>query len=188
MFQIGELGGNAIADPLARNDVMGFIDTGFVVAAQGSIDTPDTQIVLYECNMVSGRSYADCHFQIGRLMLNTTPHASPPVQMTHTSKRFGRAHAVANVSIASVPGEGVGVFGPNGARTSCLMRLHAEAEEALHQIGPNVRNLQNTVVSLCVGQRQVRAIARALFFQAIILSLILKGAVADNWMQQGQPS
>jgi len=48
-------------------------------------------------------------------------------------------------------------------------RMHAEAAKALHQLNPNFKNLKDPVVSLSGGQRQVIAIARAIYFQAKVL-------------------
>jgi len=171
-------------------------------------------------------------------MLDTAPNATPLVQMTDISKRFGGIHAVENVSVDLFPGEVVGVLGHNGAGKSCLMRMlsgamelsggqiyvngekavlnspqdarqfgietiyqtlalanhldaaanlflgrelktrfgnldekrmHAETAKALHQLNPNFKNLKDPVVSLSGGQRQVIAIARAIYFQAKVL-------------------
>jgi len=171
-------------------------------------------------------------------MLDIAPQASPLVQMTDISKRFGGVHAVESVSVDLYPGEVVGVLGHNGAGKSCLMRMlsgamslsggqifvsgqaadlkspqdarhygietiyqtlalanhldaaanlflgrelktrfgnldekrmHAEAAKALHQLNPNFKNLKDPVVSLSGGQRQVIAIARAIYFQAKVL-------------------
>lgn len=48
-------------------------------------------------------------------------------------------------------------------------RMHAEAKEALGQLNPNFKNLKDPVASLSGGQRQVIAIARAIYFQAKVL-------------------
>jgi len=48
-------------------------------------------------------------------------------------------------------------------------RMLAEATEALRQLNPNFKNLRDPVARLSGGQRQVIAIARAIYFQAKIL-------------------
>lgn len=48
-------------------------------------------------------------------------------------------------------------------------RMLAEATDALHQLDPNFKNLRDPVARLSGGQRQVIAIARAIYFQAKIL-------------------
>lgn len=48
-------------------------------------------------------------------------------------------------------------------------RMHSEAKEALRQLNPNFTNLKDPVASLSGGQRQVIAIARAIYFQAKVL-------------------
>ncbi|MEP2980833.1 MAG: ATP-binding cassette domain-containing protein [Lentilitoribacter sp.] len=48
-------------------------------------------------------------------------------------------------------------------------RMLAEATEALRQLNPNFKNLRDPVVRLSGGQRQVIAIARAIYFQAKVL-------------------
>lgn len=48
-------------------------------------------------------------------------------------------------------------------------RMHAEAKAALVQLNPNFKNLKDPVASLSGGQRQVIAIARAIYFQAKVL-------------------
>ena len=48
-------------------------------------------------------------------------------------------------------------------------RMHAEAKDALAQLNPNFKNLKDPVARLSGGQRQVIAIARALYFQAKVL-------------------
>ena len=48
-------------------------------------------------------------------------------------------------------------------------RMHAEAAAALRQLNPNFKNLKDPVARLSGGQRQVIAIARAIYFQAKIL-------------------
>ncbi len=48
-------------------------------------------------------------------------------------------------------------------------RMHAEAQEALRQLNPNFKNLKDPVAKLSGGQRQVIAIARAIYFQAKVL-------------------
>ncbi|MFY0616432.1 ATP-binding cassette domain-containing protein [Shimia sp.] len=48
-------------------------------------------------------------------------------------------------------------------------RMLKEATEALHQLNPNFKNLRDPVAKLSGGQRQVIAIARAIYFQAKIL-------------------
>lgn len=48
-------------------------------------------------------------------------------------------------------------------------RMHTEAKEALRQLNPNFKNLKDPVVKLSGGQRQVIAIARAIYFQAKVL-------------------
>lgn len=48
-------------------------------------------------------------------------------------------------------------------------RMHAEAKTALVQLNPNFKNLKDPVASLSGGQRQVIAIARAIYFQAKVL-------------------
>lgn len=48
-------------------------------------------------------------------------------------------------------------------------RMQSEAQEALRQLNPNFRNLKDPVAKLSGGQRQVIAIARAIYFQAKVL-------------------
>lgn len=48
-------------------------------------------------------------------------------------------------------------------------RMLAEATEALRQLNPNFKNLRDPVARLSGGQRQVIAIARAIYFQAKVL-------------------
>ena len=48
-------------------------------------------------------------------------------------------------------------------------RMHAEAQDALRQLNPNFKNLKDPVAKLSGGQRQVIAIARAIYFQAKVL-------------------
>lgn len=48
-------------------------------------------------------------------------------------------------------------------------RMLAEATKALRQLNPNFKNLRDPVVRLSGGQRQVIAIARAIYFQAKVL-------------------
>lgn len=48
-------------------------------------------------------------------------------------------------------------------------RMHEEAKAALVQLNPNFKNLKDPVASLSGGQRQVIAIARAIYFQAKVL-------------------
>lgn len=48
-------------------------------------------------------------------------------------------------------------------------RMHAEAKAALVQLNPNFKNLKDPVSRLSGGQRQVIAIARAIYFQAKVL-------------------
>lgn len=48
-------------------------------------------------------------------------------------------------------------------------RMHTEAEKALRQLNPNFKNLKDPVAKLSGGQRQVIAIARAIYFQAKVL-------------------
>lgn len=48
-------------------------------------------------------------------------------------------------------------------------RMLAEATEALRQLNPNFKNLLDPVARLSGGQRQVIAIARAIYFQAKVL-------------------
>lgn len=48
-------------------------------------------------------------------------------------------------------------------------RMQSEAQEALRQLNPNFRNLKDPVAKLSGGQRQVIAIARAIYFQARVL-------------------
>lgn len=48
-------------------------------------------------------------------------------------------------------------------------RMLAEATDALRQLNPNFKNLRDPVARLSGGQRQVIAIARAIYFQAKIL-------------------
>ncbi|WP_368185711.1 ATP-binding cassette domain-containing protein [Aestuariibius sp. HNIBRBA575] len=48
-------------------------------------------------------------------------------------------------------------------------RMHAEAKDALRQLNPNFKNLKDPVAKLSGGQRQVIAIARAIYFQAKVL-------------------
>ncbi|WP_240705207.1 ATP-binding cassette domain-containing protein [Pacificoceanicola onchidii] len=48
-------------------------------------------------------------------------------------------------------------------------RMLSEATEALRQLNPNFKNLREPVARLSGGQRQVIAIARAIYFQAKIL-------------------
>ncbi|MGH1413562.1 MAG: ATP-binding cassette domain-containing protein [Pelagimonas sp.] len=48
-------------------------------------------------------------------------------------------------------------------------RMHAEAKDALRQLNPNFKNLTDPVSKLSGGQRQVIAIARAIYFQAKVL-------------------
>ena len=48
-------------------------------------------------------------------------------------------------------------------------RMHAETKEALRQLNPNFKNLTDPVAKLSGGQRQVIAIARAIYFQAKVL-------------------
>ena len=48
-------------------------------------------------------------------------------------------------------------------------RMLHEATEALRQLNPNFKNLRDPVVRLSGGQRQVIAIARAIYFQAKVL-------------------
>ncbi|SOH94943.1 D-xylose transport system ATP-binding protein [Monaibacterium marinum] len=48
-------------------------------------------------------------------------------------------------------------------------RMHSEARDALAQLNPNFKNLKDPVASLSGGQRQVIAIARAIYFQAKVL-------------------
>ncbi len=48
-------------------------------------------------------------------------------------------------------------------------RMYAEAKDALRQLNPNFKNLKDPVAQLSGGQRQVIAIARAIYFQAKIL-------------------
>ena len=48
-------------------------------------------------------------------------------------------------------------------------RMHAEAQDALCQLNPNFKNLKDPVSKLSGGQRQVIAIARAIYFQANVL-------------------
>jgi len=48
-------------------------------------------------------------------------------------------------------------------------RMQAEAKEALRQLNPNFTNLKDPVSRLSGGQRQVIAIARAIYFEAKIL-------------------
>jgi len=47
--------------------------------------------------------------------------------------------------------------------------MQAEAKEALRQLNPNFTNLKDPVARLSGGQRQVIAIARAIYFQARVL-------------------
>ncbi|WP_299963712.1 ATP-binding cassette domain-containing protein [uncultured Roseobacter sp.] len=48
-------------------------------------------------------------------------------------------------------------------------RMHAETKDALRQLNPNFKNLKDPVARLSGGQRQVIAIARAIYFQAKVL-------------------
>lgn len=48
-------------------------------------------------------------------------------------------------------------------------RMRVEAKEALRQLNPNFTNLKDPVAKLSGGQRQVIAIARAIYFQAKVL-------------------
>ncbi|MEO9459606.1 MAG: ATP-binding cassette domain-containing protein [Lentilitoribacter sp.] len=48
-------------------------------------------------------------------------------------------------------------------------RMLVEATEALRQLNPNFKNLRDPVARLSGGQRQVIAIARAIYFQAKVL-------------------
>lgn len=48
-------------------------------------------------------------------------------------------------------------------------RMLAETKEALRQLNPNFKNLKDPVSKLSGGQRQVIAIARAIYFQAKVL-------------------
>ncbi len=48
-------------------------------------------------------------------------------------------------------------------------RMGSEAKEALRQLNPNFKNLKDPVARLSGGQRQVIAIARAIYFQAKVL-------------------
>lgn len=48
-------------------------------------------------------------------------------------------------------------------------RMLSEATDALRQLNPNFKNLRDPVAKLSGGQRQVIAIARAIYFQAKIL-------------------
>ncbi|WP_380058140.1 ATP-binding cassette domain-containing protein [Falsihalocynthiibacter sp. SS001] len=48
-------------------------------------------------------------------------------------------------------------------------RMHAETKDALRQLNPNFKNLKDPVAKLSGGQRQVIAIARAIYFQAKVL-------------------
>lgn len=48
-------------------------------------------------------------------------------------------------------------------------RMFSEAEKALRQLNPNFKNLRDAVSNLSGGQRQVIAIARAIYFQAKVL-------------------
>lgn len=48
-------------------------------------------------------------------------------------------------------------------------RMLAEATDALRQLNPNFKNLRDPVARLSGGQRQVIAIARAIYFQAKVL-------------------
>jgi D-xylose transport system ATP-binding protein len=48
-------------------------------------------------------------------------------------------------------------------------RMLKEATEALRQLNPNFKNLRDPVTRLSGGQRQVIAIARAIYFQAKVL-------------------
>lgn len=56
------------------------------------------------------------------------PHADrglPALHVEHVSKRFGKVHAVTDVSLAVHPGEVVGLIGPNGAGKSTLLSMCA---------------------------------------------------------------
>lgn len=48
-------------------------------------------------------------------------------------------------------------------------RMHSEAKEALRKLNPNFKNLKDPVSRLSGGQRQVIAIARAIYFEAKVL-------------------
>ncbi|WP_236994762.1 ATP-binding cassette domain-containing protein [Granulosicoccus antarcticus] len=48
-------------------------------------------------------------------------------------------------------------------------RMFNETQEALQQLNPNFKNLKDPVARLSGGQRQVIAIARAIYFQAKVL-------------------
>ena len=48
-------------------------------------------------------------------------------------------------------------------------RMYTETKEALRQLNPNFKNLKDPVSKLSGGQRQVIAIARAIYFQAKVL-------------------
>ena len=60
---------------------------------------------------------------------STANNATPAIEFTNLSRKFGNAFAVRNISFSVMPGEVVGYIGPNGAGKTTSMRILATLDD-----------------------------------------------------------